>query len=100
PIASAHPSPPLLSCLLSRILLTSLPLCILTSSLIISVTPLTPLESALPRPPSRKPFTICTYKTPSEVRILKDLRPPDFARNPFIPRTYGTPWEVRETQEL
>ena len=66
----------------------------------VTVTPLTPLESALPRPPSRNPFIIRTYKIPSEVRILKDLQPPDFARNLFIPHTYGTPSEVRETQDL
>ena len=35
--------------------------------------PLTPLQSALPRPPSRKPFIIRTYKHPSDLRETKDL---------------------------
>lgn len=35
--------------------------------------PLSLLESALPRPLSRNPFLSRTYKTPSDLRILKDL---------------------------
>src|SRR6266568_7938653 len=35
--------------------------------------PLTPLQSALPRPPSRNSFIIRTYEHPSDLRETKDL---------------------------
>src|SRR6266851_6067792 len=54
----------------------------------------TPLESALASPPSRNSFIRNTYKTPSQVLLLRDLNPfrcntyRKSARNSFRSNTY------------
>src|SRR6266568_1379981 len=46
---------------------------VLSSYLVTRHSPLTPLQSALPRPPSHNSFIIRTYKHPSDLRETKDL---------------------------
>jgi hypothetical protein len=60
----------------------------------------TPLESADPRALSRNCFIIRTYKTPPNLRILKDLQASKFSSISFISHTYTPPLDVRETKDL